>query len=369
MGIFFKRLKQLLRQKTNIFWSAIFPIVLGTFFYLSFAKIETDEMLNKIEINVVESAKLSDFKDFVEKLSNKVNVDFVVNDIQTIEQAQMKVDNYEIESYIYFDSGTIKHNILKDSIDNNIIRILINDYLQFESIVLENPSMSKEDIILILDSSLLSIDRTHLSLNPNMLYFYSLIALSCLFATQWGSGVVADVKADVSKTGARISISPTKKLKVLVIYFLAASFIQYLIGTLLLLYLRFVLGVSFGFHFVFMFILLIFGSGIGIGFGMLLGAFIKRSDYLRDWLAMAIALISSFLAGLMNASVKNMIDRILPFFRYINPASLINDAVVSISMYDSLGVFFLNISIMIGFILLIFGAVLYKMRGDKYAAI
>ena len=48
-------LKILLRNKELLFWTFIFPIILGTFFSMAFSNIEKEESLNIIDIAIVDS--------------------------------------------------------------------------------------------------------------------------------------------------------------------------------------------------------------------------------------------------------------------------------------------------------------------------
>ena len=370
MSFFLTRLKQLLRQKTNIFWTALFPIVLGVFFFFSFGRLEADKVLTKLDINVVDTSMPGDFYLYVNKLTdNDGEKLFEIKKIDDSDEAQNKLSNGEIPSYLFYKSGSIEFYRVEDSIDNNIIRTVIDNYLEIEILITQNPTLDSSEVIDNYNSiNTIGINKNLSVKSPNILYFYSLIALGCLFATHWGTGIVTDVKADTSETGARLSISPTNKFKILFSYFMSAFVIQYLVGVILLVFLL-ALGVSFGSYFGWMFLLVAFGSAMGIAFGMLLGVLIRKAEYIRDWLAMAIALVSSFFAGLMNAGVKNIMDQRLPAFKYINPGSLINDGVLSLALYGDYNTFFLNIGLLSALIVLMFGFVVFRMRGEKYASL
>ena len=45
----------------------------------------------------------------------------------------------------------------------------------------------------------------------------------------------------------------------------------------------------------------------------------------------------SFLAGLMNANIKNAVDRAVPLLNRINPAAVISDALYCVNGYDAPG--------------------------------
>ena len=54
--IFSYRLKCLLRDKSNIFWTMLFPLLLATFFQLAFSNLATNEKFKAINIAVVNNA-------------------------------------------------------------------------------------------------------------------------------------------------------------------------------------------------------------------------------------------------------------------------------------------------------------------------
>ena len=65
-------IQSLLKNKTLIFWTYAFSIILSTFFYMAFSNIENDEKLQKIQerLNVLEKVN---FIEDIEKISNIVN--------------------------------------------------------------------------------------------------------------------------------------------------------------------------------------------------------------------------------------------------------------------------------------------------------
>ena len=48
-----------------------------------------------------------------------------------------------------------------------------------------------------------------------------------------------------------------------------------------------------------------------------------------------VSMTLSFLAGLMNADIKNVVDRNAPLLNRLNPAALISDALYCLNVYDA----------------------------------
>ena len=55
--IFNYRLKCLLRDKTTIFWTIAFPLILAVFFQLAFSNIGSEEIFRVIDIAVVDDSQ------------------------------------------------------------------------------------------------------------------------------------------------------------------------------------------------------------------------------------------------------------------------------------------------------------------------
>ena len=62
--IFKYRLKCLLRDKSNIFWTMLFPLLLATFFQLAFSNLTTGEKFTVINIAVVDNTAWQENESF-----------------------------------------------------------------------------------------------------------------------------------------------------------------------------------------------------------------------------------------------------------------------------------------------------------------
>ena len=79
-------LKVLLKNKALLFWTFIFPIVLGTFYNMAFSNIETSEKMSVMDIDIVESDNFNDnqiYKEAFNSLSDKNNDDRLFNIMYT----------------------------------------------------------------------------------------------------------------------------------------------------------------------------------------------------------------------------------------------------------------------------------------------
>ena len=147
------------------------------------------------------------------------------------------------------------------------------------------------------------------TLDPNVQYFFALIAYACLSGAFLGVRSSLDSQANLSALGARRSITPTHKLKLILIDMTVLFIIHFINILVLNLYLIKVLGISLGDKYRRASDRgLSWGSMIGVSLGIAFGCLSKLSTDMKLGLTVAITLIPGFLAGLMFGNMKNIIE-------------------------------------------------------------
>src|SRR5690554_1277235 len=111
MQIFITRLKVLLKTKANLFWAFIFPLLLGTFFQISFGGLSYDSPPEIIDLYIA-SESLDDLlftNEFLNVLESiEINEDeklFIINTDFTEISLKEKLNNQTIEGYILIDGN------------------------------------------------------------------------------------------------------------------------------------------------------------------------------------------------------------------------------------------------------------------------
>lgn len=375
--IFINRLKVLLRTKSAIFWTLVFPIILATFFNLAFGNIAEEEKFEPFNIAIIQNEnyeKEVNFKAVVETLSadgddKMFNVQYVSNK----EQANKLLDDNEIKGYlevnlqnkieiIVKENGTIQ-TILKSIVDN-----YYQTYSMIENIAEINPKVLSSNFMSELDNNNFE-DKSSKNMNYVVVYFYTLIGMTCLYGGSFGINAINEVEANLSKRAARLSVSPIHKLKTLVASLLAGFIIQYAEVLILLAYLMFVLGIDFGNQTSYIILLTLFGSLAGITMGMLIGACNKKSENTKTGILISYTMVCSFLAGMMILDMKYIIAKNAPILAKINPVAMITDGLYSLYYYDTLERYFFNIISLIIFSAVMILASYYFIRRKKYDSI
>ena len=370
--IFINRLKVLLRTKATIFWTLVFPIILATFFNLAFGNLAEEEKFEPFNIAVIENENYENevnFKALVEALSadgedKMLNVEYV----ETKEDADKLLDDNEIKGYLEVEDNikiTVKENGTIQTILKSIVDNYYQTYSMIENIAEINPQSLNFNPMTDLDNNNFE-DNSSKNMDYVVVYFYTLIGMTCLYGGFFGINAINEVEANLSKRAARISVAPTHKLKTLVASLLAGFIIQYAEVLILLAYLIFALGVDFGNQTLYIILLTLFGSLAGTTTGMLIGACNKKSENAKVGMLISFTMTCSFLAGMMILDMKYIIAKNVPILAKINPVSMITDGLYSLYYYDTLERYFFNIISLSIFSAVMVFASYFFIRRKKY---
>lgn len=338
------RLKILLRSKEEMFWNLLFPIVLATFFYLAFGSaMERDETFQTVPVGIVIKEQKSPYEAVLDRLGEE-GADKLL-DIQKLEEkkAKEKLKNEKIDGIIRIVDGTLSLEVREEGLNTTILKSIVDQCLQysklFTSIGIEHP-----DKLAIAQAecnvSVIKNQETTLTgyakQNPMNQYFYSLVAMVCMFGCYFGLEIVVSLQANLSSLAARRSITPTHRLKLLCADMLGAWIIHVCLILIGLGYMIGVLHIEFGERFPYMIGISLVGSMIGISMGAFVGSIGRLKKEAKEAIVTAVSLGTSFLAGLMVYDIPLILEKHMPIINRINPAKLVTDAFYSLAVYDTL---------------------------------
>ena len=86
----------------------------------------------------------------------------------------------------------------------------------------------------------------------------------------------------------------------------------------------------------------------------------------RIGLMLGISMVSSFLAGLMNGNMKDIVEKSV---NRINPASLISDAFYCINVYDDMTRYYRNLITLAVMCVVLVTASFFMVRRERYDSI
>lgn len=374
------RLKCILRDKQTMFWTLIFPIVLATLFNMAFSNLSNAENFSEIKIGIVndeEYKKSTEFIQAIESVSNSnSSSDIDLFDVKyvTKEEGQQLLDDSKIEGYIYIKDG-INLVVKETGINKTIIKSFLDDFKQTTStvtrIISSNPSAVEKVVSGISKRENFLKEAPIGNATPDTVvnYFYTLIAMACLYGSFCGLKEVTALQANLSSQGARLNMAPTHKMKVFLSSVAAATTVQLGVIFILLGYLTLGLKISFGNQLGYIALTCLVGTITGVTFGTCVASVVKKGEGIKIAILIGLSMIMSFLSGMMQDKIKYIVTQKAPIVGYLNPANLITDSFYSLYYYNTHTQFFTNIALLCLFSV-VFSIITYLViRRRKYASL
>lgn len=333
-----------------LFWTLIFPFVLGTFFYLALGNIGASYELEIIPIAVVKNEYLEEdeiLKNVISSLSEKSDNQLFETKYTTKETAETLLENESIEGYIVLEDKNLPKMVVKrNGINQTIIKSVLDEYYQMAStanhIIDYNPQAIYDGTLQLLsETGGVLEDKTNENIDFSINYFFTLIAMTCLYGSLIGLEVVKDTEANLSKKGARMCMAPINKFKIVLAGLLAGYVVQGIALGLLFAYLITIFKINFSTQILPTVILSAVGCLAGIALGTFIGVSNKKTESFKIGLLIAVIMACCFFSGMMGEiSLKAYFDETFPLFAKINPVNTITDGLYALFAYDNLTVYY-----------------------------
>lgn len=346
LHLFRYRFLQIIRNFPNMFWALLFPIILGTLFYLSFgsAGLEStgESSWDEVKVAVVKDRGTSEnaraFEEFLSQMDGEM---LDIQDISTESEA-LKALNEETVSGIFYVRDTPSLTVAKNGLNESILTSVLESYNQnaamFREIALTRPEKLMDALNALDDyrNTTAEVSLGGKDLDPNVQYFFALVAYACLSGAFLGVQSSVDGQANISALGARRSITPTHKLTLILIDMTVLFMIHFFNILILCLYVTRVLGVSLGDDIGALLLVDFMGSMIGVCLGVAIGCLARISYGMKMGVCVLFTLFPGFLAGLMFGNMKNIIELHCPLINRINPAAVLSDAFYCMGIYNDM---------------------------------
>lgn len=378
-------LKILLKNKSLIFWTFAFPILLGTLFNMAFSNIEKSEKLSIIDIAIINSDEFDNdkiFKETMQTLSDDNNKNKIFNITYTdISKAKKLLLNEEITGYLKFNENNIDIIVNSSGINETILRSIVDEIEREKEVI--NTLVKKETekgnidytaiynrIALLLNNSNATLkDISNKNLSYTMIEYYTLVAMAVLYGALISMNVVNYKLANMNSVGKRTAVSKVGKGKLLLGSLLASYIVQMLSLLILLVYTIFVLKVDYGSDIIHVILLIAIGSLASLTLGLGVSTMLKTNENAKTGILIAITMLWSTLSGMMGITTKYVIDKNIPILNILNPANMITDAFYSLYYYDTLNRFYSNIISLLVFSLIMIIISYESLRRQKYDSI
>lgn len=370
------KIKGMLKTKVFLFWSLVFPLLLGTAFYFMFGNINTSFRFETIQLGVVNG----ETDDSLRKLLDTLETDqgkamFEITEFDSMADAGSALESGTVSCYVAGKENPELY-VQKSSVSNSIVKAVITQYKEnsglIEEILEDSPekindflqAFTKEDSVILENVPLKGRDK-----NSFTQYFYALLAMTCLMASMGGVQDGMRIQPTLSPLAARRNVSPTGKMVQFLTDFLASFFLYCILTTVVLAVCVFVYKQDFGDN-VFLVLLATWtGSFTGMVIGDLIALFIPGSTQLKDSLCVAFFMISSFLGGLQWGDITYYIEKSCPVINRINPATLIVNSYRSLTLFGDYKAYAVNLITLFGIGLACIILCTVKLRRKKYASI
>jgi len=384
MHLFKIRLKCLLRNKPTIFWTLLFPLLLSTLFYFAFNNMANLDSFETINIGIVESEAegFDDFVEFISHVEYKEGSKMFKVILNNQDDAIVQLKENKISGYIEYSHINQENNIIltikNSGINETILKTFLDDYVQasasIKSIMTKSGGTVDIETLLeqISNQNNYIVEKGSGNNSPNLIliYFYSLLAMALIYGGIWGTNEIVNLQANLSSKGMRISVGPTKRLKLLLINMSCAFIIHFAEILIFLFYFSVVLGISFGSNTPLIILLCILGSFTGISFGAFIGISLKKaSQEFKITLTSMIGVFGGFLSGMMYANIKYWISTNIPILSYINPVNVMTDGLYSLYYFPTLERYFLNIIILVIMCIVFVAGTYINFRRDNYESL
>ena len=383
-------IKSLLKNRTLIFWTFAFSIILSTFFYMAFSNIENDEKLQIFDIAVIDNESFENqeiYKETLKKLSEESDEKLFNIKYVNKEEAEDLLEKSEIEGYILFEDETPKIVVKTTGTYQTIIKFVVDEIEQTKIVVkdLTEQEIEKEiengninfDTENIVNNILDKINNEKVELknisNSNLSYmmieYYTVIAMACMYGGMIGITAINGCLANMSNRGKRIAVSPTRKSVIVLSSAIGAYFVSLIGVALLIIFLVLALKVNFGTNLGLVILLAMIGNLAGTSLGVLIASCFKVSEGTKTGITISVSMILSVLSGMMGVTLKYLIDKNATIINRMNPNNLITDGFYSLYYYNTLDRYWSDILNLLIFSIICLVISFVSLRREKYDSI
>ncbi len=370
-------LKILLKNKSLLFWSFIFPIILGTLFKLAFSNIEKKETLSTFDIAIVENEEFNNnlmYKKTFETLGNPNNDERLFNiKYVSIEEAKKLLEESNVVGYLILKDNKPTIYVNNSGINETVLKVIVeritNKITIYQKLINKNVDINTiNSIVNEVENDIKIKDISSNNLSYTNIEYYTLLAMTSLYGGLISMFLSNKHSANISSVGKRTSVSKLSKNKLILSNLLASYLVQVLGLIIVYLYSLFILKVDFGTHNNYIILLLLVGSLCGLSIGTFIASF-KVSENTKTGILIAFTMISCFFAGMYGITMKYLVDKSLPFINKINPTGLITDGFYSLYYYESYSRYFTDIISLIIISVILVSISLISLRRNKYDSI
>lgn len=366
---FLVSVKSLVRTPSVIVWVLAFPLIMSAIFLFMFSGMRTDGVVDPVPVALVapagekDDAPAGSFTQVAEALAEPGEDQLLdLRRVGTADEAEVLLASGEIDGYFEIASDgapaltvgsayTLASADGASAVNRTILETVASSYVQSRALLEE---VAQRDPAALADPAAVTdalgiqvaIERvqiTHARPEEIVRYYYALLGMSTLMASQAGMLAVAYAQPGVSALGARRAVSGTSRLRQLAGCALGAWAVSTVALTLAFAFLRLVADVDFGGREGLALVAVAVCALLATALGACVGALpLSAGISARSGILTALTCVLSLFAGLYGTAAMELADNLahtLPWTSWVNPTKLVCDTFYALYYYTSLAPF------------------------------
>lgn len=366
---FLVSVKSLARTPAVIVWVLAFPLIMSAIFLFMFSGMRTDGVVDPVPVALVapagekDGAPAGSFEQVVDALAEPGEDQLLdLRRVETAGEAEDLLAAGEIDGYFELaldgtpaltvgsaytlssvDGASAVNRTILETVASSYVqsRALLEEVAQRDSAALADPAAVADALGTQVDVEQTQI--THARPEEIVRYYYALLGMGALMASQAGMLAVAQAQPGVSALGARRAVSGTSRLRQLAGCVLGAWAVSTVALTLAFAFLRLVVGVDFGGREGLALVSVAVCALLATALGACVGALpLSAGISARSGILTALTCVLSLFAGLYGTAAMELADNLahtLPWTSWVNPAKLVCDTFYALYYYTSLAPF------------------------------
>ena len=361
--------KSLVRTPSVIVWVLAFPLIMSVIFLFMFSGMRTDGLVDPVPVALVapadekDDASAGSFTQVAKALAEPGKDQLLdLRRVGTADEAEVLLASGEIDGYFEIASDgapaltvgsayTLASADGASAVNRTILETVASSYVQSRALLEE---VAQRDPAALADPAAVTdalgiqvaverVQITHARPEEIVRYYYALLGMSTLMASQAGMLAVAYAQPGVSALGARRAVSGTSRLRQLAGCALGAWAVSTVTLTLAFAFLRLVAGVDFGGREGLALVAVAVCALLATALGACVGALpLSAGISARSGILTALTCVLSLFAGLYGTAAMELADNLahtLPWTSWVNPTKLVCDTFYALYYYTSLAPF------------------------------
>lgn len=368
--IYVSSLKIFLREKNTVFWLLVFPMILAIFFKMGFSGLTDGESFEVIPVVMVcdeENAEAAAiYKQILGELSDMLDVSYT-----DAESAEKLLEEGKVDACLtieYRDNvPMLAMTIMESELNQSILKEITDKINEGVSLVASGKA-EEQDVFAAMnvENVINNVSLSGQEQDYVAAWFYTILGMAAMYGSMLGLFIIRIIQANQSGEAMRFNLAPVSKMKGFCAVFAAGATIHSFNMIIIYIYLRYIMNINFGDRHGFIILITVLGGITGIAVGTVIGILVKAGENMKIGIAMAVSMLGSYLAGMMDNSMKYRVMQNAPVVEYINPVGIITDGYLKLFYYKDLKYFWGDVINLLVILAVCMAITIFALRRQRY---